>query len=374
MLLYLIKRFFRPASTPRRILLVLFWTFLLNVCFGTAFYFAERGVQDGLGLLDGIWWAMVTMTTVGYGDYYAQTAMGRFLVSYPTFLLGIGLLGYFLGTVADAVIEGASARRKGLLKIMKTDHLIICGYPSPSKVLQIVRELRVLPKYSDAAFVLISARIKEIPEDLAAANIHFVHGSPRSETILRKAGIERCQGAFVLAESQDEEDTDAQTFTTCALIESIAKEVGREIHVVSELISRQNFGMIRRAGTGGIVAQEGITDCLLVQEFLSPGVSTIFHQIITNQVGSQFHVLPTRLIGKKVRDIQIAALEHPNNMQIIGLVQKGEFILNPSHQHVIGTDERLIILAEDAADFEDVERSILNDPQASTEQETVNYS
>ncbi len=66
---------------------------LLNLAFGIAFYFAERGVQAGLGIGDSIWWAMVTMTTVGYGDYYPETWTGRFLIAYPCFLFGITLIG-----------------------------------------------------------------------------------------------------------------------------------------------------------------------------------------------------------------------------------------------------------------------------------------
>ncbi len=338
---------------------MLFWTFCLNFVFGTAFFLAERHVQDGLSLADGIWWAMVTMTTVGYGDFYAQTPIGRFLVSYPTFLLGIGLLGYFLGSVADAVIKGASARRKGLKPVMKKNHFLICGHPSTSKVLQIIEELRETELYREATFVLVTSTIEELPDKLATEGVLFVRGRPQSEDILRKAGVEKCTGVFVLAENRDSEDADAQTFATSAIIESISRECGRDIHVVSELIGRQNLKMMRRAGADGIVAHEGITDCLLVQEFLSPGVNEIFHQIITNRIGSQFHILKTRLQGKKVRDIQIAALEHPNNMQIIGLIQNGNFILNPSNQHIIGQNERLIILAEKTSDFEDVEESIL---------------
>ncbi|MBC2603375.1 potassium channel family protein [Puniceicoccus vermicola] len=366
MLLLIINKFFPPSSSLRRLAFVLFWTFCLNFVFGAAFYFAERNVQEGLSLADSIWWSMVTMTTVGYGDFYAQTSFGRFLVSYPTFLLGIGLLGYFLGSVADAVIKGASARRRGLVTIMKHNHFLICGHPSTSKVLQIIRELRVLDAYRGASFVLVANSIEELPGELASEGVLFVRGRPQSEDILRKAGVEKCDGVFVLAENRDSEDADAQTFATSAIIESISRECGRDIRVVSELIGRQNMRMMQRAGGDGIVAHEGITDCLLVQEFLSPGMNEIFHQIITNRIGSQFHILKTRLVGKKVRDIQVAAIKHPNSMQIIGLIQNGNFILNPSNRHVIGVNERLIILAEKAANFEDVENSILaNDPPSS---------
>lgn len=366
MLIFLINKFLPPASSLRRVLLVLLWAFTLNLLFGVAFYFTERGAQEGLTLADSIWWAMVTMTTVGYGDYFPTTTAGRYLVAYPTFLLGIGLLGYFLGSVADAVIKGASARRKGLKRIMKSDHILICGYPSLTKVLQIVRELRVIDAYRRTDIVLISNALEELPEKLASAGVLFVHGRPQSEDILKQAGVERCMGAFVLAEKAEMEDADAQTFATSAIIESISQECGRDIRVISELIGRQNVKMMQRSSVDGIVSHEGITDCLLVQEFLCPGLNQIFHQIITNRVGSQFHILPTRLEGKKIRDLQIAALEHPNNLQVIGLVQNATCLLNPSSQHTISAGEKLIILAEKSSDFEDVEDSILKEATTHT--------
>ena len=86
-------------------LLILIVAVLLNVVLGVLFYVAERGVQEGLTLVDSIWWAMVTMTTVGYGDFYAKTFIGRFLISYPCMLLGIGVFGYLVGIVANSLLN-----------------------------------------------------------------------------------------------------------------------------------------------------------------------------------------------------------------------------------------------------------------------------
>ena len=87
----------RPKLLGRRLPGVLVIVVLMNLLFGALFYLAERDAQSGLTLADGLWWAMVTMTTVGYGDYYAQTALGRFLLSYPAMIAGIGLVAYLAG-------------------------------------------------------------------------------------------------------------------------------------------------------------------------------------------------------------------------------------------------------------------------------------
>ena len=76
-----------------------FLTILLVIAGGVLIHYAE-----GMTLSDGIWWAFVTATTVGYGDISPNSLYGR-LIAMVLMLLGIGLIGsvtstltsYFLG-------------------------------------------------------------------------------------------------------------------------------------------------------------------------------------------------------------------------------------------------------------------------------------
>lgn len=359
MIVQLIRRFFRPASLSRRLTTLFLCAVGLNLLFGTAFYFAERDAAEGLTYVDSLWWAMVTMTTVGYGDYFAVTPAGRFLVSYPTFLLGIGLLGYFLGSVADVVIETTSARRNGRARVRMKDHILICGYPSAAKVAQIVREIRAVAAFAQRGIVLLCDGLERLPAELERAGVRFVRGSAFSEETLRQAGIEHCHGAFILSENPGDVDSDARTFAIATIIESMEREVGHPIRTVCELVGARSRAMMQRSGADGIVVHEGLTDCLLVQEFLNPGIMSIFQQVLSNAVGSQFYLVETRLNGKKVYDLQLAVLQHPQNIQVIGLIQDGKTILNPSKEHVLAPADRLVILADRLEHFREVEADLL---------------
>jgi voltage-gated potassium channel len=67
---------------------------------------AERGAHGSNihNFGQGLWWAMVTVTTVGYGDRYPITPMGQG-VAVVLMLVGIGLIGVLTATVASFFVE-----------------------------------------------------------------------------------------------------------------------------------------------------------------------------------------------------------------------------------------------------------------------------
>ncbi len=60
---------------------------------------------------DGVWWAFVTITTVGYGDRFPVTESGR-LVGMLTMSLGVGLFGVLTGFLANAFIPEKKDKSK----------------------------------------------------------------------------------------------------------------------------------------------------------------------------------------------------------------------------------------------------------------------
>jgi voltage-gated potassium channel len=78
---------------------------LVLVFSAVAMHEAERAAQpEKFGRLsDALWWSLVTMTTVGYGDLYPVTGLGR-AVAVVTMLVGIGLLGTFISLVGSSFL------------------------------------------------------------------------------------------------------------------------------------------------------------------------------------------------------------------------------------------------------------------------------
>lgn len=333
---------------------------ILNLGFGVSFYLAERAAQPGLGLDDSIWWAMVTMTTVGYGDLYPQTAAGRFLIAYPCMLMGIGIIGYLLGMTAERFFDHVSRKKRGLVQIKRENHIVICNYAGSDKLRRLAVELKLHPAWNDAFFVVVSDAIEQLPESLPTGEFAFVAGNPTSETALQQANLEKAAGVFILAADPNASDADAITFAVASVIDIFRREHSCRFKVTAELCHRENIGLLRKAHVDGIVTPEGLTDCLLAQEFLYPGVHEIISQIVSNEIGSQFYIFDTRLAGHKVADIQVAVLRHPANLQVIGIIKKGRTFLNPGKEEIIVEGDKLIMLAESRSDFSRIEEDLLH--------------
>jgi voltage-gated potassium channel len=93
-------------------LLITAWLGVMVIC-SAALYIAERGANDAISSpLDAIWWGVVTLTTVGYGDVYPVTPEGRIAAS-VLMLLGIGLFGAITATITSYLVatQGGSGDR-----------------------------------------------------------------------------------------------------------------------------------------------------------------------------------------------------------------------------------------------------------------------
>ena len=92
----LIERVFNS----RRLRTILGVLIICIISFGYIFYLAEPQIKT---FGDGIWWALVTITTVGYGDITPLTTLGR-LVAGTLMFVGLGLIATVTAIVSAKFI------------------------------------------------------------------------------------------------------------------------------------------------------------------------------------------------------------------------------------------------------------------------------
>ena len=79
-------------------------TILLIISSGIAFSWLELRVISIQGIFQGVWWAITTVTTVGYGDLYPESHAGRILAA-AVMIIGIGFVAVLTANISSYFVE-----------------------------------------------------------------------------------------------------------------------------------------------------------------------------------------------------------------------------------------------------------------------------
>lgn len=107
--LYIIVRVFNAKK--RQLAMMLYIILFMLVVTSSIMFFIEHNAQPEkfASIPDSMWWAVITLTTVGYGDVYPITPLGRFFGGVSA-LLGVGLIALPAGILASAFMEEVSKK------------------------------------------------------------------------------------------------------------------------------------------------------------------------------------------------------------------------------------------------------------------------
>lgn len=100
-------------ETKSELAITVFVTFILLILSSTLMYYIENEAQpeNFASIGHSLWWAVATLTTVGYGDVYPITGTGKFL-SAVIALIGIGFIALPTGIISSAFIEKVQQNKK----------------------------------------------------------------------------------------------------------------------------------------------------------------------------------------------------------------------------------------------------------------------
>ena len=103
-----------------KMLVFLFSVLVLTIILGTIMYLIEGPKNGFTSIPRGIYWAIVTLTTVGYGDISPQTALGQFIAS------AVMILGYAIIAVPTGIFSAELSKADNTLNT-NTQHCQNCG-------------------------------------------------------------------------------------------------------------------------------------------------------------------------------------------------------------------------------------------------------
>lgn len=282
------------------------------------------------------------MTTVGYGDYFPVTVVGRMVVGIPAMLVGMGMLGFVLSQVAGFFIRADTLNRKGLAVQKVSDHILLCNAPPMSRLLQILGELRGQPELAGATIVLVDEAMDELSDELANQGLLFVRGHPAREETLKRAQVQSANRAIVLARNATDVASDGLTVATCLSL----RHLKPELHIVAECVDPANREILARAGCHSIVCVMDLAPGILAQEAHDPGVVDVLHELtIWHEDLNNVYIVPVTVAGGGESTVEtLRGWAHKNDATMLGLRDTNGIKLNPAAMTPVREGDAVVLI------------------------------
>ncbi len=299
-------------SREGRILLAIIIFFILEV---NTFAYVEK-----LSIPDAIYFTIVTLGTVGYGDIHPTSTLGRFLTSL-FIVANIAILAFFVGQIGERLIKQKIEEVLGIERMEEIeDHIIICGYGRIGKV--IVSELKEIG--SKFVIVEINEALTKTISDTTDFNI--ILGDARKEDILRKAGIDKAK-TIITALSEDSDNV----FTAIT-----AKSMNGKIRIISTAANLENMDKLYKIGVNQVVSPQVVTGKILAHSVNMPDFLTLMDRIFLSKDENICMVgIKEDSHGKYVKDIED---------EVFAIVRDNKIIRNPSADDILQKGDKLIIV------------------------------
>ena len=232
----------------------------------------------GLNPLDSIYYSIITMATVGYGDYIPTTGIQKIFAT-TLALGGVALLAYVFNIILTNVQERMSEYSKGARKMKKIenmdDYYILCGFGRVGKVV-----FEELSKRNQN--VIIYEKNEEICEDIEENESVVVlnKDATQSELISQLAG-EKCRSVIISTG-----DDVANLFIVLAIRES-----NPDAWIVSRASKEENYSRLRKAGADKIVSPELIGGKDLYLESTRPHILKITIRHGVDEIYDEFKII-----------------------------------------------------------------------------------
>lgn len=347
-----LSRAFRDNS----LLFSLAFTFLFTAVLvgGLSIYLIEggrSGVNPGIdSTWDGMWWALVTITTVGYGDITPMTPLGRILGG-VLMVAGMFTLAFFAGIVGTTLVKTALSVREEQFRMSGYyDHVIICGLDAGGQMLlDTCREEFDLERTSIVVFGQ-SERPVWLPPEFV-----WVTGDPTKESELDKLRLNQAAAVMVVGRRRvTPQQADATTILSVFTLRSfLARAQGgprrlKPLYIVAEILDEENVAHAYTAGADEVIETNRLGFSLLSHAVSMPGSAAIMSRVAASGSNSVFigRVPELDPMPRRFGDLR-RAVKRDYGALVIGVrdADNGEDELNPADTLEIHDELRLIYLA-----------------------------
>jgi len=311
--------------------------FFMAIAFGSTiiFIYEGAGVNPNINnYFDAIYWSVITISTVGFGDISPVTIQGRV----ATLFLVVGGMGVI--AFSTSIVTTALSEKLLILKEEKVigeansldDFIIICGFGRMGKVL--ANEFEKIQQ----KFIIID-QDDETFKHSENQNFLAIKGDATDSSLLENIGIKH-HGAKTIIAITDNDAVNLSIILT-------ARSLNPDIHIIARANDTEAKEKLLLAGAHEVILANEIT-ALVASEYIGQPVAfEAIDDILLNSedaIMDEIEILDkSNFIGHALENINLNTF----NLTLIGIINaknRKEFIFNPNKKTYIIQDKDIFVI------------------------------
>ena len=289
----------------------------------------------GLNLVDSIYYAVITMATVGYGDYTPHTGIQKIFAT-TLAIAGVTLLAYVFNIILTNFEQKMGAYSKEARKMRAIenmdDYYILCGYGRVGKV--VFEELTK----RNQNIILFEKDEEKIEELKDSDSVVTINKDATEDDMISKLAGDKCRSVVI---------STGDYVTNLFIVLSI-RESNPDAWIVSRASKEENYSRLKKAGADKIVSPELIGGKDLYFESTRPHILKLTVRHSLDELYDEFEIISKH--GCTLENIQyhIPGIETPLTRRINTMnLKDGEQFLdtinkNPKQKEAIENLYKLV--------------------------------
>ncbi len=236
------------------------------------FWFDRDGLRDNvdqqISFIDVVYFSIITITTVGYGDIVPVTSQARLVDALAVTPIRLFIWLIFLGTAYQLVLQRLiEDLRMRALQAKLADHVVICGFGHAGRSAAQELAARGLDKKQILVIDVVQTRLEEAAEQ----GLIGLLGSAAQEQTLRRAMLGSARALFVCTDRDD----------TNVLIVLTARHLAPTVRIVARVEEAENEKLVRQSGADATVLPSRIGGILMADSLDTSAVASAVMDLIS---------------------------------------------------------------------------------------------